>query len=215
VHIDQAVEVAANGSTGSQAILPHGLQLTVGYETLRIIVGGQAPTAPDWPLLWQDEPIPLAIPGKTTLPKGERPARNAREHEYSGDSDSSSTWCLEARIWSGERDKVTANADRWTAYLDADQVGSNPTLRRRRSGDRFQPLGMGGNNVQVAGFFINAKVPRRWRPYIPLLVHDRLGSLRDEIAWLVGWRIDERVKVTSRTRRVVRLRCFRFQTFSA
>jgi tRNA(Ile)-lysidine synthase len=60
---------------------------------------------------------------------------------------------------------------------------------------------------------INAKIPRRWREHIPLLVHNRSDNADgEEIAWLVGWRIDERAKVTSRTRRIVRLRWLRSQS---
>jgi tRNA(Ile)-lysidine synthase len=107
-------------------------------------------------------------------------------------------------------DTVLTNPDRWTAYLDADQLGPHLALRRRRPGDRFQPLGMGGQNVEVADLMINAKIPRQWRKHIPLLVHHRPGGAGEgEIAWLVGWRIDERVKITDRTRRLIRLRLLR------
>jgi hypothetical protein len=70
---------------------------------------------------------------------------------------------------------------------------------------------MGGQEVEVANFMINAKIPRRWREHIPLLVHDRPGSGAKEIAWMCGWRIDERVKLTAATRQVVRFRWVRPQ----
>jgi tRNA(Ile)-lysidine synthase len=187
VHVEQAVTVATINPTGAQATLPRGLRLTVGYQTLRLSNAADAPPAPDWPLLWCDEPLPVAVPGETELPGG---------------------WWLEAHPWSERSDGALTNPDRWTAYLDADQLGANPALRPRRPGDRFQPLGMGGRSAQVADFMINAKIPRRWRDHIPLLIHDRPGSHEEEeIAWIVGWRIDERGKITDRTRRVVRLRC--------
>jgi tRNA(Ile)-lysidine synthase len=207
VHIQQAVHVATNGSTGAQVILPQGLCLTVGYQTLRLAVADEGPPVPDWPLLWQAEPIPVVLPGQTTLPdKQLHPAQRGPKYDDGG-AGSVSRWWLEAGPWNGDTDTVLTNSDRWTAYLDADQLGPRLTLRRRRPGDRFQPLGMGGQKVEVTDLMINAKIPRQWRKQIPLLVHDRPGGNdKEEIAWLVGWRIDERVKITDRTRRMIRLR---------
>jgi tRNA(Ile)-lysidine synthase len=187
VHIEQAVAVATNGSAGAQATLPQGLRLTVGYQTLRLSDAQDAPAVPDWPLLWRDEPLSVAMPGQTALP--------------------GSPWRLEARVWDGGRDAVLVNPDRWTAYLDAGRLGPCLALRPRQPGDRFQPLGMGGRDVKVADFMVNAKIPRRWRRHIPLLVHDQPDDPGEEkIAWLVGWRIDERVKITDGTQQVIRLR---------
>ena len=213
VHIQQAVQVARGGSTGAQVTLPQGLHLTVGYETLRLTDVNQRPPVPDWPLLWHDEPVPVAVPGKTELL-----ARKACEPRPTpaGQAGGSSPWWLEVSPWNGDRASTLTNTDRWLAYLDADELGPQPALRRRRPGDRFQPLGMSGRRVEVADFMINAKVPRHWRGHIPLLVHKRPGSNEnEEIAWLVGWRIDERVKVTPRTRRIIRLRWFRDQQSQA
>ncbi len=183
-HVERAVAVASSGSTGAQATLPQGLRLTVGYHSLRLSSADDAPAAPDWPLLWQDAPLPVAVPGQTALPN--------------------SPWRLEAQPWDGSHNAALVNADRWTAFVDADCLGSNPALRPRQPGDRFQPLGMGGRSVEVANFMINAKIPRRWRGHVPLLVHDRPGS-PGQVAWLVGWRVDERVKIKSKTQRVIRL----------
>jgi tRNA(Ile)-lysidine synthase len=186
VHVEQAVAVATHGDTGDQATLPQGLRLRVGYHTLRLSGADDVLAAPQWPLLWHDTPLPVAVPGQTTLPGGR--------------------WQLQAQAWHGASDAALDNADRWTVYVDTERLGPNPALRPRRPGDRFQPLGMGGRSVGVAEFMINAKIPRRWRAHVPLLVHDRPGSSGEqEIAWVVGWRMDERVKVTAETRRVTRL----------
>jgi tRNA(Ile)-lysidine synthase len=193
IHVKAAVDVASNGSTGAQATLPQGLLLSVGYQTLRLAIADAHPPAPNWPLLWNDEPIPVAVPGKTHLPSSSLlgPA----------------LWSLEAGICNVERNTALINPDRWTAYLDMDQLDDLLTLRRRRPGDRFQPLGMDGNSVLVSDFMINAKIPRRWREHIPLLVHNRQGATgEDKIAWIVGWRIDERAKIAPKTHRTVRLR---------
>ena len=209
VHIKQAVQVARRGATGAQATLPQGLQLSVGYKIVRLTDARQRPPVPDWPLLWGDKPVPVVISGKTELA-----AREICEPEpaTARQGGVSSPWYLEVSPWKGDPAGTLTNTDRWLAYLDADELGPQSALRRRRPGDRFQPLGMSGRRVEITDFMINAKVPRLWRDHIPLLVHKRPGSTEsEEIAWLVGWRIDERVKVTPRTRRIIRLRWFQDQ----
>ncbi len=206
LHIEGAVEIATNGSTGAQAILPHGLCLTVDYQTLRLDVAEHGPQVPDRLLLWHAEPVPVALPGRTAL--RERGHQPPAPHEPSAQTEALSNSWLEADIWRGERDAIFSNTDRWTAYLDADQLGAHLELRQRRAGDRFQPLGMQGQDVALGDFMINAKIPRRWREYIPLLVHDRPDGTQ-QIAWVVGWRIDDRVKITPETGRIVRFRWLR------
>jgi tRNA(Ile)-lysidine synthetase-like protein len=206
VHIEDAVEIANAGSTGAQATLPQGLCLTVGYRTLRFADQDAPPPIPDWPLLWHDEPVPVAVPGQT------EPLNQQLSPRAVGASRSSG-WVLEAEPWSGKRELVRSNPDRWTAYVDADRLSPHTALRRRIPGDRFRPLGMQGHEVELADFMVNAKIPRAWREYVPLFVNrwPDAGN-RDEIVWLVGWRIDERAKVTARTRNTLRLRFFKKPT---
>ena len=71
-------------------------------------------------------------------------------------------------------------------------------LRTRQPGDRFVPLGMRGEK-KLKDFFIDEKVPREERDEI-LLLCDSL-----HILWVVGYRIDDRVKVSPSTERVLRI----------
>jgi tRNA(Ile)-lysidine synthase len=65
---------------------------------------------------------------------------------------------------------------------------------------------MSGRSVKLADFMINVKIPRRWRARIPLLVHNPPGAGgQEQVAWVVGWRVDERVRISAETRRVIRL----------
>ena len=66
-------------------------------------------------------------------------------------------------------------------------------------GDRFIPLGMRGRK-KLQDFFVDARVPRDQRWTVPLVVSG------GEIAWVVGFRVDERFKVTDSTQRILRLR---------
>jgi tRNA(Ile)-lysidine synthase len=62
------------------------------------------------------------------------------------------------------------------------------TLRKRKNGDRFQPLGM-DPQVKLQDFFVGAGVPERWRDRIPLVESDR------GIIWIAGYRLAEWAKV--------------------
>lgn len=61
-------------------------------------------------------------------------------------------------------------------------------VRTREPGDRFQPLGMGGTK-KLQDFMVDAKIPRRWRDRVPLVVTPR------GIAWVTGWRIADWARV--------------------
>ncbi|MGD8625814.1 MAG: tRNA lysidine(34) synthetase TilS, partial [Anaerolineae bacterium] len=167
VHVENALHVARDGTSGNQATLPRGLVLALGYERFTI-AGVDAPQPlPDWPLLRPGTgPQAVRLPGSTPLT----------------DSD----WLLRARLM--DRAALPPgweeNRDPWRAFLDARRV-HHPRLRTRRPGDRFQPLGMGGHSVKVADFLTNAKVPRAVRDRLPLLVAD------EGLAWICGHRLDE------------------------
>lgn len=85
-----------------------------------------------------------------------------------------------------------------TALLDYQNLTFPLKMRNFRPGDRFQPLGTRGTQ-KLKEFFIDHKIPRFDRPKIPLLVSG------ERIAWVAGYRIDEQVKITEKTRRVLRV----------
>jgi tRNA(Ile)-lysidine synthase len=179
VHVENALQVARDGTSGDQATLPRGLMLTVGYDRFTIAVVDAPKLLPDWPLLLPDaEPLTLRLPGSTPLP----------------DSD----WVLQARLV--DRSALPPgwreNRDPWRAFLDARRV-HHPRLRTRRPGERFQPLGMGGHSVKVADFFTNTKVPPAVRDRLPLLVAG------EGIAWICGHRLDERARVRDDTEEIL------------
>jgi len=121
--------------------------------------------------------IEMRIPGEVTIP--------------------SSPGILTARIVDRSQVDWTApGPDR--ACLDADRLGDVVTIRSRRPGDRFHPLG-GPGGRRLKEFFIDGKVPRSLRDRIPL-VEGPSG-----IAWVVGERIGEPYRLTGATRRVALL----------
>ena len=84
---------------------------------------------------------------------------------------------------------------RWTAVLDAERVGAAGVLRRARPGERFVPLGLAGRKT-VTDALAEAGVPAEVRGRHPLL-----ATPGGEVIWLVGYRVDDRVRVSAGTRR--------------
>jgi len=84
------------------------------------------------------------------------------------------------------------------AHLDAASVGKDLLVRRRRQGDQFQPLGM-CKEKKLQDFMVDARIPAMQRDAVPLLCSEA------QIAWVVGWRINDSVKVTPKTTTVLRV----------
>ncbi len=74
------------------------------------------------------------------------------------------------------------------------------TVRNRRPGDRFQPLGLVGRK-KLHDFFIDRKVLRERRDEVPLVVDEA-----DRIVWVAGHVIDEAFRVKDPAQSVIILR---------
>lgn len=88
--------------------------------------------------------------------------------------------------------------DPGTAVVDAEKVLWPLAVRTFEPGDRFYPLG-GPGSKKLQDFFTDAKVPRSVRGRVPLICD------REKICWVVGYRLDDRVKVTDQTRTVLEI----------
>lgn len=177
VHVEQARLGIEEKATGARITLPQGLFLFMGYDEFAI---GEEIPLPDLPLMLEAE-LAINVPGITRLPGSE--------------------WQLRANtIEAAELPQhVQDNEDPWQAYLDLERTCKSLILRGRRTGDHFQPQGMGGKGKGLNDFMIDAKVPQHIRDRLPLVVSP------EHIIWVAGYRIDERVKITSETRQVLHL----------
>ncbi|MFW6056847.1 MAG: tRNA lysidine(34) synthetase TilS, partial [Chloroflexota bacterium] len=120
-----------------------------------------------------EQPIPLSIPGESVI----------------------AGWRVTAEIL----DSVPAGAESdLEAVFDAERVGTDVSVRRRRPGDRMQPLGMCGSK-KVQDVMVDCKVPVLARDGVPVV------CAGENIIWLVGCRVDDRFKVASSTRSFLRL----------
>lgn len=88
---------------------------------------------------------------------------------------------------------------RFEEWMDLDSVHPPLSIRSRQSGDRFHPLGAPGSK-SIADYLSDAKIDRAERDRAAVLC-DQLGPI-----WLIGHRIDDRVRLTRLTRRVLRIR---------
>lgn len=80
------------------------------------------------------------------------------------------------------------------AYFDAQKISFPLILRKWHSGDIFHPLGLDGKSQKIKKFFNNRKFNAFQKEDQWLLLSS------DEICWVIGQRIDERFKVESNTK---------------
>lgn len=172
--VEVARHLAAEGAQGSRATLPRHLFLFVEDAALWI---GREIGQGSQPLL--TERLPLPLPG---------------EVEGGG---------LRVTVTEVGREVIPA---RWealpltTTLLDRARVQAPLTLRPPQAGDRWAPLGMGGQQVDLQGWMAKKKVPAGWRERLPLLVD---GSER--ILWVVGWQGGEQARIRPESQQLLQI----------
>ena len=82
-----------------------------------------------------------------------------------------------------------------TACLDYGRLKFPLTIRKWKMGDKFHPLGM-NKQKKVSDFFIDLKIPVPEKENTLVLVSG------NEIAWIIGRRIDNRYKITQATKKL-------------
>jgi tRNA(Ile)-lysidine synthase len=140
-----------------------------------------------------DEAIPLPIPGRVAVP--ETPWIASAEM-VTGTVALLARQALQRQDWSSVWQFLPTT--RYTVYIDADRAGPVLTLRTRRPGDRIRPLGM-AREKKVQDMLVDEHIPGADRPYIPLFFS------ASHCVWLAGVQIDDRVRLTATTQRILRL----------
>lgn len=86
------------------------------------------------------------------------------------------------------------------AQLDYDKLSFPLRLRKWQAGDRFHPFGMKGSRL-LSDFLKDLKLSTSHKENVSVLL-----SADDEIVWVVGQRIDDRFKVTDKTKTILKVR---------
>ena len=84
------------------------------------------------------------------------------------------------------------------AYLDMDKLDYPLVLRNWKKGDWFIPLGMKGKK-KLSDFMIDKKIPLNLKKRILVLLS------KGSIVWVAGQRIDDRFKISSKTKRILKI----------
>lgn len=98
----------------------------------------------------------------------------------------------------GNNEKIDFKTHVLTKYFDADKLERDITLRFRKEGDRFTPLGMKGSK-KLKDYFMDLKIPREERDKVPLI------CCGDDIVWIVGYQVDNRFKVDKGTKNILEI----------
>jgi tRNA(Ile)-lysidine synthase len=99
-------------------------------------------------------------------------------------------------IENGFFDEFKRNKTKYDEAVDFDKISAPLMIRTRKPGDRFWPLGSPGIK-KVKDFFINSKIPVLERDTVPIV------TMNDQPIWIVGFRIDDRIRITKETRRLL------------
>jgi tRNA(Ile)-lysidine synthase len=111
---------------------------------------------------------------------------------------------LELTSWVERVPPVRWPDGRWTAVVDADLAGDRAVLRPAAPGERFVPLGLTGHKA-VVDALAEAGMPAQARAGHPILARPGASGADEgpdgSALWVVGYRIDDRVRVSPGTRR--------------
>jgi len=171
-HIKDMVKVS-RGATGKKVDLPGDLIFRVGYDSLELCHNSTITGSSQEKL----EEYSLNVPGKTLIPG----------------------WEIEIRFVSRNH-RITVN-NKYAGVFDKGIVGNILTVRGRRDGDKFQPLGMTGSK-KIKKYLSDAKVPAVYRDSIPLVVSD------NTLVWIVGYCVSDWASIKNGTSEALEIQFF-------
>jgi len=174
-HLVAALDLIADPASGKQLQFPGGMCVEKRYHQLIFSL----PTSESREDIAPE--IAIHLPGRTFLPVRSLDIR-----------------CSIDTVGPEDIPALRRDGGAMKEHVDLDAVHPPLVVRARRPGERFCPLGAPGSK-KLSDFLTDEKVDPRDRRNIAVLC-DQLGPI-----WVIGHRIDDRVKLTSQTRRVLHL----------
>jgi tRNA(Ile)-lysidine synthase len=176
IHIEDIIELVKKGKPGDRLYLPHGIRAIKSYSTL---------------ILTSEPPVRLGVyslevPGEIVL-------KEAGILLHASVLENQEIETKDFRTSAPNSHPATTQV-----LFDIDRLIFPLAVRPRKEGDFFYPLGF-GKKKKLQDFFVDEKVPRDERDAIPLIVSG------ENIIWVVGYRGDERFKVTDKTEKILKL----------
>jgi tRNA(Ile)-lysidine synthase len=181
-HARAVIDLFTRKETGKRISLPGGICAIRSYDYGYIQREVLCAPCPHVP------PVCIQVPGRATF----------------GD------FCIDTKILDPASPEVSVarkkhGTETLAQSMDYDCINPPIKVRCRLPGDCFRPLGMQGKK-SLKKFFIDRKIPRDKRDSIPLF-EDKNG-----IFWVAGYSIDDRVKMTTNTQKVLLCQVYRHVT---
>jgi tRNA(Ile)-lysidine synthase len=171
MHIYQVIELQRNG-TGKKLMLPNGVTAFNNYGDISIYIQGEADEAT------------YKTAGVLKLRMG------INELKELG---------LRVIVDQYPAEEGCPDKDESVKCFDSSKVNGDITLRFRKPGDKFNPLGMSGSK-KLKDIFIDMKVPQDKRDKTPLI------CFGDHIAWIVGYKTSDGSKIDKSTNTIIKIR---------
>jgi len=176
-HVQAVLDLASEGKVHSRLELPGEVVVSKTYHALTFQRRGRPRDAEAGAVRYEYQ---LPVPGAVYI-KEMDVTLSTSVYERAPASTTVETSCLVQR-----------------AYFDYNKLELPLTVRNRRPGDRFQPMGMQGTK-KIKDFFIDEKVPQHLRERIPIVLTG------ETILWVAGYRVSEAARITPETRQVLEI----------
>jgi tRNA(Ile)-lysidine synthase len=95
-------------------------------------------------------------------------------------------------------DKIKINNNKNEEYISAEKLDKDFIIRRWKTGDKFFPIGMQGTK-KISDYLNDLKI-NSFEKAEQLILENR-----GRIVWVIGKRLDDRFKLTNKTKKVLKL----------
>ncbi|HEX3028065.1 MAG TPA: tRNA lysidine(34) synthetase TilS [Clostridia bacterium] len=144
VHVENALELARFGRTGSEIHLPGGLRIEKSYSNLKLKIANNKKK----PSKFNKR---ISIPGTTSIP----------ENGFTVEAALINTADIQTEL-------KLYRQDGFIQFFDYEALSEGIYIRNRENGDIFKPLKSKGKK-KLKEYFIDSKIPRELRDSIPLV----------------------------------------------